>query len=141
MKKKSFKFYLYIGIGMYVLIIIFLNLMDIRTKKKQNDAKMIECPDLKTRSIIIHSILNKKELSDSMFSKGSFYLYFDNGDCFTLFGVNYNWSYETPSLDDFLQVGDSISKKANNDSIFIYRNNNKEYYFVLGKETNKNAKK
>lgn len=140
MKKKSFKFYLYIVIGIYVLLIIILNFMDIRTQKKQNDAKIIECPDLKTRNLIINSILKKKELSDSMFSKGSMYLYFDNGDCFTLFGVNYNWAYEIPRLNDFLQVGDSISKRAENDTILIYRNN-KKYYFVLNKEINKNEKK
>lgn len=135
----KFKFYLYIVISIYVLIIIiYLNLIDISTQKKQNDAKMIECPDLKIKNLAIIQFLIKK-LSDSMFSKGSMHLHFDKEECFTLFGVN-NWVYEIPKLNDFLPVGDYIFKKAKNDTIKIYRND-KEYYFVLNKEINKNEKK
>lgn len=47
------------------------------------------------------------------------------------FGVStsYHYNYKPYDLLDFIEVGDSINKPANNDTLFIYRDN-KEYFFV-----------
>ena len=42
-----------------------------------------------------------------------------------------NKEYNKSALCDFLHKGDSISKRVNSDSLFIYRDKRK-FYFILG---------
>jgi hypothetical protein len=44
-----------------------------------------------------------------------------------------NYNYKTFELCYFLEFNDSISKKKNSDTLFIFRGT-QEYYFILGKE-------
>lgn len=53
-----------------------------------------------------------------------------NNKKFLMSGIVKNINYGLPYFDNFLQVGDSISKQINNDTIRVYRDH-KEYSFVL----------
>jgi hypothetical protein len=48
------------------------------------------------------------------------------------FEYSVNKKYPKPNLFDFLNPGDSISKKMNSDSLFVFRSKGK-FYFILGK--------
>jgi hypothetical protein len=45
-----------------------------------------------------------------------------------------NFNLKPSSLSEFIEVGDSIYKPANTDTLFIYRNNDR-YLFILGNVT------
>lgn len=47
-----------------------------------------------------------------------------------------NYSYTPYALNKFLEVGDSIVKNEQSDTLYIYRDE-KKYYFVLGKTIGK----
>jgi hypothetical protein len=46
-----------------------------------------------------------------------------------------NYDYKNYYLTDFLQEGDSLVKRRNTDTLYIYRDNEK-YYFIHGKDIN-----
>lgn len=59
---------------------------------------------------------------------GTLLVHLKNGDQFALSSLTYNNNYTERSLKRFIQIGDSISKLTNSDSIYIYRKD-KTYYF------------
>ncbi len=50
-----------------------------------------------------------------------------------------NYTYTPYFLDEFLTYGDSISKPAHTDTLYIYRAN-KRYFFIIGKFINRPEK-
>jgi len=51
--------------------------------------------------------------------------------------INPNFGDSSVGINDVSEVGDSILKKANNDTIYIYKNNPKDvsiYYFILSND-------
>lgn len=66
---------------------------------------------------------------------GTLLVHLNNGDQFALSSLTYNNNYAERSLKRFIQIGDSISKLTNSDSIYIYRKD-KTYYFIVGKDIN-----
>ena len=67
--------------------------------------------------------------------RGQSYVYIDDTTKAWLIHSR-NYAFEKAWLDDFIQVGDSISKVRGSDTLFIYRHS-KKYYFVLGEFINK----
>lgn len=55
----------------------------------------------------------------------------DSSKWFT--GLSKNHNYATPEVIYFIRAGDSLFKRPNSDTLFIYRNDN-EYYFRFRKE-------
>lgn len=92
---------------------------------------------LRNMQDLIEGIITYKEVSLTAFDKGALYLELNDKFKFRLITTTMNFSYNPRDIGDFLQVSDSIYKRAENDTIFIYRKNC-EYYFVLHKIINKN---
>lgn len=76
----------------------------------------------------------------SSYWKGTRIFELSNGEKLSTSSSTRNYEYGNGELMFFLQVGDSIYKPVNTDSIFIYREN-KTYYFRLGADINTNLKK
>ncbi|WP_165044989.1 hypothetical protein [Dysgonomonas sp. ZJ709] len=87
----------------------------------------------------IEGIVSKKEASIGMFDRGSCYVDLSSGIKLNLFGGPWNFLYDEPSMESLLEVGDSISKKANTDTIYVYKSDRK-FYFVLGKLINEDKR-
>ena len=66
-----------------------------------------------------------------MYAHGIVCVTLTNGEKFSIGGSTRNNSYKRYNIMDFLQEGDSINKRKNDDLIIIYRDTTK-YYFVLG---------
>lgn len=71
----------------------------------------------------------------SQVCNGTLLVHLNNGDQFALSSLTYNNNYAERCLKRFIQIGDSISKLTNSDSIYIYRKD-KTYYFIVGKDIN-----
>lgn len=54
----------------------------------------------------------------------------ENNESFKIFGSR-NYNYKSSHLTDFLQKGDHLMKKSNNDSLTIIRGS-EEYLFIIG---------
>ncbi len=67
--------------------------------------------------------------------KGGTYITFDNSEKVHFYPCR-NYLYKKPFMFDFLQIGDQITKREGNDTLFVYRNG-QEYYFVLGEIVNR----
>lgn len=112
-----------------LLVMIFFKTTD------ESKERMAKYPSLDNQITIEGNIVHVEvELG---YNKGARYVDLSNGSCFRTVYPTFNYAYQPYEFDTFLQVGDSISKKAENDTIFIYRKNY-EYYFVLNKIINKN---
>ncbi|WP_163355454.1 hypothetical protein [Dysgonomonas sp. 25] len=110
-----------------------------RDSYEESQRKILDYPSLIDASIEISGVVQGKQISLNLYSKGSFYVNLNNGGKFDINRTTRNYLYINSDIRDFLEVNDSISKHANNDSIFIYRDG-LEYYFVLGKIINKDKK-
>ena len=131
MKQKSFKFYLRLSIGMFILITLSLFIFDNITEMKEADAMNEQYPLITKNSYIHGVVVNKIDNKDSLYYKGETYLELNNHEQFSLFGLARNKSYRESNLDEFINIGDSINKRSGKNDIYIYRNG-KEYHFVLG---------
>lgn len=75
---------------------------------------------------VIHSMKSRK---------GGVYITLDNS-VKVHFYPSRNYLYERYFMDEFLRIGDQITKRKGNDTLFVYRNE-QEYYFVLGEIVNR----
>ncbi|QIK55605.1 hypothetical protein G7051_15115 [Dysgonomonas sp. HDW5B] len=118
--------------GFVLLVMIFFK------TTYESKERMARYPSLDNQITIEGNIIRiEVELG---YNKGARYVDLSNGSRFRTVYPTFNYTYQPYEFDTFLQLGDSISKRAENDTILIYRNN-KKYYFVLNKEINKNEKK
>lgn len=46
-----------------------------------------------------------------------------------IIGASLNKNYRTPNINDIMSVGDSIIKQSNNDTIYLFHQNNRYYFF------------
>ena len=86
----------------------------------------------------IYGIVVSNKPSMQQWQLGTYYVKMNNDSMnFSLRGATYNFLYPDKEYDiiDLIQTGDSISKKADNDTIYVYKGNRK-YYFVAGKTIN-----
>jgi len=86
----------------------------------------------------IHLELNEKIISKKRINNTCFLFKTDKGNAFMIDQMTQNKIYESFReyvLFDLLNVNDSISKKNNNDTLYVYQQG-KEYYFVIGKMIN-----
>lgn len=51
-------------------------------------------------------------------------------------GATRNYAYKPETLGNFFQQNDSIFKRANSDTLYVYRGE-QEYYFIIGKIINR----
>lgn len=129
-------------LGFFLLIILFITtikyLNESDTKSFQ-EAQVIkdEYINLRTNSIrSVNGVILRKKLSENKYARGAFLVDLSDSSKYILLGGTMNFLYsERPEFMSFVQVGDSLYKPKNNDSIFIYRNN-MVYYFVLNKIIN-----
>lgn len=56
----------------------------------------------------------------------------------TIIGSSSNHDYQIPNINRMMKTGDSISKKADSDTIYLFQNS-KRYYFLLDKTINKKS--
>jgi len=123
------KYIIYLIIVPISLIIMYYNY--------QGGIKEREIYTMVTVSWEIHSKIIKKEHSSYFNNRGVNFTTSKNEKFF--FPVLWNYDYEEPNLIRFVQIGDSINKQKDSDTIYIYRNN-QEFYFVIGKVINLPAK-
>lgn len=103
-----------------------------KDKKHAAEEFKTEFPNLdRNRNSKVRGIILEKKLMTDMYVKGVVCITLTNGQKFSIGGSTGNNAYNQSNIMDFLQVGDSISKKENDDIIVIYRDTVK-YYFVLG---------
>ena len=69
------------------------------------------------------------------YRKGGVHITFDN-NVKVQFAPSCNYLYKKIFLYDFLRKGDSIIKRKDSDTLYVFRNK-QEYYFVLGKFINR----
>jgi hypothetical protein len=85
------------------------------------------------------NILNKANVKGVVKEKftnyGSIYLVLKDESKY-LIRHSRNYEYSPAWLNDFIQIGDSIEKPLNSDTLYIYRNL-ETYYFVVEKMINK----
>ena len=84
------------------------------------------------------SELNEKVISKTRVNNTCYFFKTDKENAFMIDQMTRNGIYETFSeyeLFVLLNVNDSIFKKANNDTIYVYHRG-KEYYYVVGKSIN-----
>lgn len=81
----------------------------------------------------------RKKIEELDREHGTIYLQFTDG---SKLGVGFarNYQYEPADIFFFGEIGDSLIKRGNTDSISIKRKD-KEFIFVLGKELNKHLDK
>jgi hypothetical protein len=72
------------------------------------------------------------KVSSAYCFKGVTMLTLNNDEKFAIYNSR-NYNYKSFALCSFLISGDSINKPSGSDTLFIY-NENKEFYFVLGKD-------
>lgn len=80
------------------------------------------------KSFSIKGIVIQKKRVINIFNRGVL-IEISDGNKFNVPWLK-NDLYEKDYLDDFIQVGDSVMKRIEHDSIFIFRNGS-EYYFIL----------
>ncbi|GAB6013051.1 hypothetical protein [Viscerimonas tarda] len=119
----------------FILGFFFLKepFMDVINKRRNEDDKMypyIVGLPREFKGKIIRRFLNLNWA-------GTYSFELSNGDKFSLSTGTWNDDYgRRGGLLHHLSVGDSIYKPVNNDSLYLYRKNEKQYY-VLGKIINK----
>lgn len=126
---------------LFLVIFVFaLRKLTISDNNAYKEAQIIKNEYItlnKNYSSTINGNVLKKELSVNRYAKGAFLIELSNGIKIALAGGTINYLYGNQfDLMSFVEIGDSISKSGNSDSIFIYRNNIK-YYFILGEILNK----
>ncbi len=116
-----------VKIGILIILLLLIVYKAIKdTREGNKDAKEIR---------------NEYPLSDNSNFNGSIRNVIDNkgvslidlGNKKIAIKQSRNYNYEIFELSDFLEVNDSISKKKNSDTLYIYRGNH-QYYFLFGKE-------
>lgn len=132
-------------ISLFIVIILILDFIGIgivdfsEEKNKENaEFEKREYPSLSNSMSLTGVIIHKKT---SRFIRGSINMSLNNGTKFVISKITRNYIYHGNdyNLVSLLQVGDSISKKANSDSIFVYKNN-QVYYFILDKIINEDKR-
>ena len=97
--------------------------------------------NLKNKSVYINQIeweLNEKVIDKTRINNTCYLFKTDKNNAFMIDQMTRNGIYQTFGKNELfvlLNVNDSISKKADNDTIYVYKGN-KEYYFVAGKVIN-----
>lgn len=99
------------------------------------DDKLKTHPNL-YRSNNLSSKLEGISMETGFKNKGMIYLDLSNGKKYSLLFNPVNYNYSPNNLLKFINVGDSIYKRANSDTIHVYQDH-KEYYFVLGEIINR----
>lgn len=119
-KKYRIIFIILMFIGVAIFSVFILIKID-----KENEQRDILYPILKNENAISGSVIHY--LSEH----GHVYVTLSDSIKY-LIPNSRNYSYKSPSLYDFIHVGDSLVKPFALDTLFVYRNNQK-YYFVIGK--------
>lgn len=70
-----------------------------------------------------------------MLQNGTVFTTLKNSQKFCL-SASRNYQYHPIYLDEFLTMGDSVSKLISSDTLFIFKNQTK-YYFIIDRDVNK----
>lgn len=117
-------------VGIIIFFIIYNNSnIDNKRKKEDNEYIQIEMSNKEYKG----RVLSKQR---SKGYTGLTLVHLTNNIKFSISGGGRNYMYSNQDLNYFMQIGDSIFKPYNTDSIYIFRNN-KTYYFILGTIINK----
>lgn len=82
---------------------------------------------LSTNDSIVGTVQNMKKY------KGTSFIVIN--DRKIIIGASSNEIYSTQNINDLMQIGDSIMKNSNSDTIYLYHKN-RNYYFVHDKVIN-----
>lgn len=69
--------------------------------------------------------------------KGVSLIKLNSGDAYR-FPFSKNYHYKPPELVRFFEIGDSIMKNSSSDTLYIFRERGKAYFFILGKYVGEN---
>jgi hypothetical protein len=120
------KWLLFLNIFIVIIPMILGYLLVIVPKRKIDEEKLKKYQSIKYKDKLCGSIINIRDI------RGHSYVTFtDSSKKCLIHSRNYN--YPEPWLNGFLQIGDSLVKKSDNDTLNIYRQGT-QYYFVLGKD-------
>lgn len=104
--------------------------------QKQEDADYHDISDL---SLGIDAPITRIKLSNGY--KGRILIYLSDNKQLRMDGSPaYNYEYKPSSLHDFLQEGHAIYKKKGDDTLRIKTAAGRNYYFVFGRNLNKNKR-
>jgi hypothetical protein len=116
------------------VVILYSSLGQKDEMKTKREKELKEYPDIENVFTEYKGIVINSHLSKGMVGAKSITL--NNGQKFLVSSDTWNRKYKKGAMMEFIQIGDSIYKPANSDSIFIYRGN-KTYYFLLGRSIGK----
>lgn len=127
-----YKYKLLAGLSAIIAILILVYII---YSYESIDMKYSKEGEIITFETNVTGIIKGKKINWGMRNKGAIYLNLKDETKYSIYAISQNNLYSDENLIDFLQPNDSISKKANSDTLYIYRDN-QEYYFVLGKNIN-----
>lgn len=87
----------------------------------------LEYPNLMISSSL-EGVITQKIVGGKLLNNSTVQIILDNGK-FLIAGIAKNTKYKEIFFHRFIQVGDSLYKKASDDTIFVYREDTK-YYFI-----------
>ncbi|PKP17774.1 MAG: hypothetical protein CVU05_14915 [Bacteroidetes bacterium HGW-Bacteroidetes-21] len=108
-----FSIFIAVGLSYYFIQLNYL-------KSNYNNTKVTHASEISGKISYIYT------------SRGVVFCKLDTNSIGFKFDRSLNFDYDCEDISSFLETGDSIFKKANNDSLIVLRKGNK-YLFVLGK--------
>lgn len=122
--------------GILLILLSFLCfLIGLDYSDREEEKYTLRYPYYKTSNSYSGLVTNKESFINR--SGGGVAFNLNDGKGYSL-GWAENKKYQPYEISKFLQVGDSITKKAGTDSVLIYRDNN-PYYFEVSKRINLNG--
>tara|TARA_R110001592_G_C12879707_1_gene724586 strand:+ start:262 stop:711 length:450 start_codon:yes stop_codon:yes gene_type:complete len=125
------KYWKYNVVFVFIFFLIFL--INIHFSNKEDEEYAKEFPYYNTSNLISGVV---SELEKFSIRRGEGVQFKLNDKKGYSLGWAYNDMYVPNKISEFLQKGDSISKRKETDSVFIYRNDN-VYYFIVSKRIDK----
>lgn len=128
-KKESNSLRTFLGIlviGIIIFVMVY-NDFSMNNQRKKEDDEYIQIEKYKNE---YKGRLLSKQISKGY--KGLTLMHLTNNAKFSISESTRNYLYSGQDLDYFIQIGDSIFKPANSDSLFIIRKD-RTYYFIIGK--------
>lgn len=132
MKKKTSN-YLNIFLIVMAPIVIYTGVQNSKNNEKIKEKEGREYPRITIVSKEFKGVIY--EISQSKYWAGTYIVSLTGGQNFSIWSNSRNYDYGKKEVMNFLEVGDSIHKPIDSDSLLIFRGA-KEYYFILGKDIN-----
>ena len=133
MKKAKGSVYLNIFFIILAAAIIYSSTQSDKEGAKTKDKESIEYPFIEESSQEFRGEIY--DINQSKYWAGAYLITLTNGQNFSIGASTINYEYGKVEAMKSLEIGDSVYKPINSDSLLIHREN-KKYYFILVKNIN-----